>query len=102
MRYITGHETTSNATAWCLFSLSQHPDVQSRLRAELMEAFPDDSVEPTVEALNALPYLEAVVRETLRFNPPVDFTARVAEADDIIPLEHEYIGKDGKPRKHIE
>jgi cytochrome P450 len=102
MRYITGHETTSNATAWCLFSLSQNPDIQSRLRAELLRAFPDDSVEPTVEALNALPYLEAIIRETLRFNPPLDVLYRVAEADDIIPLDHEYIGKDGKARKQIE
>jgi cytochrome P450 len=102
MRYVTGHETTSNATTWCLFSLSQNPDMQSRLRAELLGAFPDDSVAPTVEALNALPYLEAIVRETLRFNPPIDLTARVAEGDDVIPLDHEYIGKDGKARKHIE
>jgi cytochrome P450 len=102
MHYITGHETTSNATTWCLFSLSQNPDIQSRLRAELLEAFPDDSVEPTVEALNALPYLEAIVRETLRFNPPVELTIRVAEEDDAIPLDHEYIGKDGKAKKHIE
>jgi cytochrome P450 len=102
MRYITGHETTSNATTWCLFSLSQNPDMQSRLRAELLGAFPDDSVEPTVEALNALPYLEAIVRETLRFNPPVEGTSRVAEGDDIILLDREYIGKDGKARKHIE
>jgi cytochrome P450 len=102
MCYITGHETTSNATAWCMFSLSQNPDVQSRLRAELLEAFPDDSMEPTVEALNALPYLEAVVSETLRFNPPVELTSRVAEGDDVIPLNHEYIGKDGTARKHIE
>jgi cytochrome P450 len=76
--------------------------MQSRLRAELLEAFPDDSVEPTVEDLNALPYLEAIVRETLRFNPPVELTARVAEGDDVIPLDREYLGKDGKARKHIE
>jgi cytochrome P450 len=102
MRCITGYETTANAVTWSLFSLSQNPDMQARLRAELLEAFPDDSMEPTVEALNALPYLEAIVRETLRFHPPIDLTARVAEGDDVIPLNHEYIGKDGKPRKHIE
>jgi cytochrome P450 len=102
MRCITGYETTTNAVAWCLFSLSQNLDMQSRLRAELLEAFPDDSVEPTVEALNALPYLEAIIRETLRFNPPFDVTYRVAEEDDIILLDHEYIGKDGKARKQIE
>ncbi|KIM28538.1 hypothetical protein M408DRAFT_16272 [Serendipita vermifera MAFF 305830] len=99
---LAGHETTSNATSWCLFALSQRPDVQSRLRNELFAAFPDDNVEITVESINALPYLEAVVRETMRFHPPVEVTARVSQGADIIPLEHEFIGKDGKPRKHIE
>ncbi|PVG01516.1 cytochrome P450 [Serendipita vermifera] len=100
---IAGHETTSTATSWCLFALSQHPEVQSRLRQELLEAFPaDNTPEVTVEALNALPYFEAVVRETLRFYPPVDFTARVAQCDDIIPLSKPFEGADGVMRDHIQ
>jgi len=59
-------------------------------------------VEPTVESLNASPYLEAVVRETLRFTPPVEMTSRVAEGDDVIPVDSEYIGREGKVRRHIE
>ncbi|CAG8666971.1 17065_t:CDS:2, partial [Acaulospora colombiana] len=89
--------------SWCLFALSQHPDVQSRLRQELLEAFPvDNTPEVTVEALNALPYFEAVVRETLRFYPPVEFTARVAEHDDVIPVAKPFEGADGVMRDHIQ
>lgn len=68
----------------------------------MLAAFPDDNVEITVESINALPYLEAVVRETMRFHPPVEVTARVAQGDDLIPLDREFIGRDGKARKHIE
>lgn len=97
-----GHETTSTALAWCLFALSQHPEVQSRLRNELLVAFPDEEEEMTVESINSLPYLEAVVRETSRFHPPLELSTRVAQEDDLIPLDHEFIGKDGKARTHIE
>lgn len=76
--------------------------MQSRLRNELLVAFPDDEGDMTVESINSLPYLEAVVRETLRFHPPIELAARVAQEDDLIPLDHEFIGKDGKARKHIE
>lgn len=98
---IAGHETTSTATAWGLFALAQRPAMQSRLRQELLEAFPDEDGEVTIESLNALPYLEAVVRETLRYHSPVGWIEREAEEDDVIPLDHEFIGRDGKSRKQI-
>ncbi|KIM28541.1 hypothetical protein M408DRAFT_23593 [Serendipita vermifera MAFF 305830] len=99
---LAGHETTSNSTAWCLYALAQRPEMQSRLRAELLDAFPDDNVEVTIESLSALPYLEAVVRETMRYHAPVELSSRVAEGDDLIPLDREFIGRDGKARKHIQ
>jgi hypothetical protein len=49
-----------------------------------------------------LPYLEAVVRETLRFHPPIEFTARVAECDDMIPVSEPFEGADGVMRDHIQ
>ncbi|CCA69066.1 related to Cytochrome P450 [Serendipita indica DSM 11827] len=100
---IAGHETTANSTAWCLYALCNNPTIQTRLREELLQAFPvGDSTEVTADALNALPYLEAVVRETLRFHPPVELSARVAEGDDVIPLEKPFVDKYGKLRECIE
>src|SRR5260370_33443298 len=32
---LAGHETTSNALTWTWYLLSQHPDVENRLHAEL-------------------------------------------------------------------
>ncbi|KAI0712911.1 cytochrome P450 [Fomitopsis betulina] len=95
---IAGHETTSTATAWCLFALAQSPDVQARLREELLNATLED---PTMDELNALPYLEAVVHETLRVYSPVSATVRIASKDDVIPLDRPYVDTTGKLCDHI-
>lgn len=46
-------------------------------------------------AIEALPYLNAVIRETLRFCPPVHGTIRVATSDDRIPISHPMVLQDG-------
>ena len=44
-----------------------HPEIQDKLRQELKEACEEnDSEELTHDQLGALPFLEAVCRETLR------------------------------------
>lgn len=43
-----------------------------------------------MDELNSLPYLEAVVRETMRVHAPVAGTVRVAGKDDTIPLSQPY------------
>ncbi|KAG1742242.1 cytochrome P450 [Suillus paluster] len=80
---VAGYETTSISLTWALIELSQHPDVQTRLREELL-AFGAD---PTYDQLKAnLPYLDAIVHEILRLHPPVIEAIRLAAADDVIPL----------------
>ncbi|KAL0575360.1 hypothetical protein V5O48_006611 [Marasmius crinis-equi] len=92
-----GHETTSTSTTWALYLLATHPEIQSKLREELLP-IPTDS--PTMEDLNALPYLDGVVRETLRLLAPVPATLGVAMKDDVIPLDEPYVDIYGK--KHHE
>ncbi|KAH9054511.1 cytochrome P450 [Lactarius vividus] len=81
---LAGHETSSTAIAWTLFALSCHPAVQTTLRAELRTCQTDM---PTMDQLNALPYLEGVVREVLRLYAPVSATQRIAMHDAEIPLQ---------------
>ena len=40
-----------------------------------------------MDELNSFPYLDSVVRETLRLYAPVPFTSRVAAKDDVLPLD---------------
>lgn len=82
---MAGHETTSTATAWALFALTQSPESQTKLRNELLSVSTDN---PSMDELNDIPYLDAVVRETLRLHAPVPSTLRVAVKDDILPLGH--------------
>ncbi|KAJ7740499.1 cytochrome P450 [Mycena olivaceomarginata] len=80
---VAGHETTSTAVTWALFALTQNTAAQTRLREELLEVSSD---RPTMDELNALPYLDCVVRETLRLYAPVPTTGRMAFQDDVVPL----------------
>ncbi|KAF7300112.1 hypothetical protein MKEN_01334400 [Mycena kentingensis (nom. inval.)] len=89
---VAGHETTSTAVSWALYALSLAPHIQAKLRAELLGLETDS---PTMEELNALPYLESVVRETLRLYAPVPSTGRMAMSDDVLPLETPYVDRNG-------
>ncbi|KAH7101314.1 cytochrome P450 [Auriculariales sp. MPI-PUGE-AT-0066] len=95
---VAGHETTATATTWCLYSLGQQMNVQERLREEL---FSVDSENPTMDQLNALPYLDAVVRETLRLHAVVPSTVRAAVQNDSIPLSTPYLDRNGRTCSEI-
>ena len=60
-------DTTSGALAHILHLLAERPDVQGRLRQEIVDALRENDGEPlSYDRLSELPYLEAVCRETLR------------------------------------
>lgn len=94
---IAGHETTATSLTWLLYDLSQpeYKHIQTRLREELLTLKSD---RPTMEELNSLPYLDAVVRENLRINSVVDSTIRCAGKDDCIPVSTPYTDKNGAER----
>lgn len=81
---ITGHETTSTSLAWTFNTLAIMPHIQDRLREEVLSVGSD---EPTFEVLENLPYLDAVVRESLRWNSVLPSSLRVALKNDVIPIE---------------
>jgi cytochrome P450 len=60
-----GHDTTAITLAWALYFVHRQAHVLARLRAELDALGPD--VAP--EDLARVPYLEAVIDETLRMRP---------------------------------
>lgn len=51
--------------------------------------------------LDSLPYLDAVVKEGLRMHPAIPGTMRVAEKDDIIPLEKHFVDTRGRVQHTI-
>ncbi|KAG2147476.1 cytochrome P450 [Suillus bovinus] len=95
---VAGYETTSISLTWALIELSRHPDVQTRLREELLTFGAD----PTYDQLKVdLPYLDAVVHEILRLHPPVTEFNRVARVDDVIPLSEPVRTQSGKMTNSI-
>jgi cytochrome P450 len=76
---LAGHETTANALTWTWYLLSQHPEVEAKLHAELDEAL--EGRVPTFEDLRRLPYTERVLTESMRLYPPAWVIGRRAVAD---------------------
>ncbi len=77
--FLAGHETTSQALTWTLYLLSQNPDAEQALHAELDRALP--SGVPTFDDLAKLPYTEQVLKEAMRLYPPAYTIARRAHED---------------------
>ena len=62
-----GHETTAIAMAWTLYWLHRHPEKLDRLLEEISQRAPTGDP----EALTQIPYLDAVVNESLRIHPVI-------------------------------
>ncbi|KAI0677750.1 cytochrome P450 [Trametes maxima] len=95
---VAGQETMNMATTWTLYSLTQAPAVQRKLRDELL-AVP--TATPTMDELAALPYLDAVVREALRMYPPVATTLRMANRDDVLPVTAPFVDRHGHTQTEV-
>ena len=71
--FAASYETTASAMTWTLFLLAQHPEVMSRLFDELEGL---GAAAPTSRQLAGLPYLDAIIKESMRILPPVPYTMR--------------------------
>lgn len=88
----------STALTWALYALTQAPKVQTKLRDELLSV---DTDMPSMDELMALPYLDSVVRETLRVHSPVPTISRIAMKDDELPVAKPYTDIYGVVRDTI-
>ncbi|KAM5540052.1 hypothetical protein V8D89_006192 [Ganoderma adspersum] len=92
---LAGVDTTSNSLARTLHLLCMNPDVQVKLRAEIREAQEQYGKEIPYDELFALPYLDAICRETLRLYAPIGLNSRQANTDTVLPLSQPVRCKDG-------
>ncbi|KAJ7845922.1 cytochrome P450 [Mycena leptocephala] len=88
-----GSDTSSLSMTWTLLLLAQHPDIQDRLRTELL-SIPTNFLR-IYRTLAGLPFLHNVTRESLRLIPPAHSTLRVATQDDEIPTMYPVHNRDG-------
>ena len=103
--FFAGSDTTSLTLTWILYLLAMHPESQDRLRAELYTLPKEISRMPMINQngdwrhlwrdIDELPFLNNVVRETLRLVSPLHSTIRVAMKDDEIPTSDAIKTRDG-------
>jgi cytochrome P450 len=80
--FMAGHETTANSLAWTWYLVSQSPEVEERLHAELEQVL--QGRPPTLADVPKLVYTRAVFEEAIRLYPPVPLLARQSLRDEII------------------
>ena len=80
--FMAGHETTANSLAWAWYLLSQAPEVEERLHAELAQVL--DRRPPTLDDVSELIFTRAIFEETIRLYPPVPLLARQALRNETI------------------
>ncbi|KAF7355868.1 Cytochrome P450 [Mycena venus] len=80
--YAAGADTTSVVLGWFLFAMLSFPEVQRRAQTELDEVIGRSRM-PTFADYNNLPYIRALIKETLRWAPvgPIGLPHRLMEDD---------------------
>lgn len=93
-----GLDTTTSALSRCVYLLAKNPLAQARLRSEIRDvtrSMQDDSslfehddppLHLSYDTLMNLPFLDGVVRETLRLYPPFPHMARNVNKATTLPL----------------
>ena len=76
---LAGHETSANALTWTWYLLSQNPEAEAKLHAELDRVLAGRL--PALDDLPQLRYTEGVFAESLRLYPPAWAIGRRAKQD---------------------
>ena len=76
--FLAGHETTALTLSWAWYMLSENPAAEARLHEELHGILAGRA--PELADFERLPYLRAVVNETLRLYPAAYIVARTSVA----------------------
>lgn len=79
------HLTSAHTLTWTLFLLAQHPEVMEKLHAEFNDIL--QGRPPGPDDLDRLPYLDRVLKESMRVLPASAYSQRVAaEPVDLGPF----------------
>lgn len=87
---LAGRDTTAISLAFALYYLAENPSAQSALFDEVRSVLPPGQSPDFDKHLDQkLPYLTAVIKETLRLAPPVPVDPKEALCDDVLPSGHQ-------------
>ena len=83
--FFAGFETSASTLTYTLYELAKHPEIQTRLREEIMDSLAENDNKISYEMLHKMTYLDMVVSETLRKYPVLGFLDRVCVRDYELP-----------------
>ena len=69
LSFQAGHETSATALLWWSWLMASHPEAQARAAAEIDASLAGQP--PGADAMQALPWLTATLKEAMRLFPPV-------------------------------
>ena len=84
-----GQDTSAATLSWTLHLLSIHPDIQQRLYDELRSARDDPD-----RSMYKVPFLDAVIKESMRLFPVAPFVVRRIVEDLELPTDASSYGKE--------
>ena len=83
---IAGYDTTGSTMAMAAYELAMNPEIQDRLMEEIEEEVEKaDGADLDYTTLQNMPYLDAVLHETLRMHSPAPLNLRACTKDYKIP-----------------
>ncbi|KAF8894964.1 cytochrome P450 [Mucidula mucida] len=97
---IAGRDTTAATLSFVVYLLSMHPEVMTRLRAEVIRVVGPHR-QPGIDDVKELKYMKAFINETSRLFPPVP--ANIRETVDGVILPPDFPGEQPTyvPRRRI-
>ncbi|KAK7031141.1 hypothetical protein VNI00_013749 [Paramarasmius palmivorus] len=98
---MAGHETSAHTLTWLFYELARHSADQQRLFEEIKRAREEKGAELTANDYDSMPFLNAVIKETLRLDTIVLRLVREAGEDDVIPLAYPIRSSSGEMLSQI-
>ncbi|KAI8143754.1 cytochrome P450 [Fennellomyces sp. T-0311] len=82
--FLAGQDTTSVALGFCFYHLARDKAIQKKAYEEVISVLGDEPVDvfPTLDHCKRLPYIDMLIKETLRMYPPTsEVTARITDKE---------------------
>lgn len=100
-----GSETMTNTLTFALLELARHPEYQHRLRAEIRAAGKDGRARGAggiaLTDVEAMPFLQAFIKEVIRFHPVAPYLYRRPMENDVLPLSTPITSRSGKVIREV-
>ncbi|KAI9098556.1 hypothetical protein K1719_025181 [Acacia pycnantha] len=83
--FIAGSDTSGSTTEWAMAELIRNPEIMRKAKTELNQVIGSNNIGEIKESdIPRLPYIQAIVKETLRLHPPVPLLLPYIAANDAV------------------